>query len=424
MAELKIDLPLRERAYLRELARRQAEIAALPIMDKRKRMWYALNDEGNGTPPVVIETWTFDRDFMPEGVLKCETSEGRRIEGRLLVNIRNHELIDDDKVIPDSYDIGWFVNIDPMGVKIETESVEDAQGVATGYHFKHPIKDLKRDMHLLKPPRCSVDRDGTTAWKGFLEELFGDLLPVKIRSGVYGSAMLTYRVIELMGMEAFYTAMYDSPDETHQLMKFLQDGCLTVMKWAEEEGLLCLNNGNQSSFGSSYNFTRKLPREDINGDGVRLCDMWGASNSQETVGISPGMFREFCYPYYREVCEPVGLLYFGCCEPADPFWDDLKELPNLKKISISRWADEMYMGDALQGTDIIYSRKPDPKFLGVDEQLDEEGWAEHIRKTLRATEGVGLEFIVRDVYTVHKDLSKPRRAVEIARREIEKHFEA
>ena len=233
MAEAKMDLPSREREYLRELARRQAEIAALPIMEKRRQMWYTLNDEGNGTPPVVVETWTFDRDFMPESVYRCETTQGRRIESQMLANIRNHELIDDDKVIPDTYDISWFVDIDRMGVKIETESVKDGQGVATGYHFKHPIKDLKRDMQILKPPRCSVDRNGTLARKEFLEELFGDLLPVKIRSGVYGSAMLTYRVIELMGMEAFYTAMYDSPDETHQLMKFLQDGCLTVMNWAE-----------------------------------------------------------------------------------------------------------------------------------------------------------------------------------------------
>jgi hypothetical protein len=34
---------------------------------------------------------------------------------------------------------------------------------------------------------------------------------------------------------------------------------------------------------------------------------------------------------------------------------------------------------------------------------------------------VFVEFVVRDVYTVHGDLNTPRRAVEIARREIERH---
>ena len=55
-----------ERAYLRGLARRQAEIAALPVMRQRRQLWTDMNDARPGArPPFVIETWTFDRDFMP-----------------------------------------------------------------------------------------------------------------------------------------------------------------------------------------------------------------------------------------------------------------------------------------------------------------------------------------------------------------------
>jgi len=117
----------------------------------------------------------------------------------------------------------------------------------------------------------------------------------------------------------------------------------------------------------------------------------------------------------------MGLVYYGCCEPAHPFWEDIRRLPHLKKVSISRWCDERFMGEALRGGDIVFSRKPDPKFLGVDERLDEDGWAADIRKTLEATSDVPVEFIVRDVYTVHGNLEKPGRAVEIARREIDRH---
>jgi hypothetical protein len=63
------------------------------------------------------------------------------------------------------------------------------------------------------------------------------------------------------------------------------------MHWAEAEGLLRLNNGNQESFGSSYNFTTRLPAEGYDGEHARLRDMWGNANSQETVGISPRMFH-------------------------------------------------------------------------------------------------------------------------------------
>ena len=78
------------------------------------------------------------------------------------------------------------------------------------------------------------------------------------------------------------------------------------------------------------------------------------------------------------------------------------------------------MGEALKGTGIVYSRKPDPNFLSVDEKLDEEAWAAHIRETLQVTKDVMVEFIIRDVYTVHGNLDNPRRAVDIARQEIDK----
>ena len=224
-----------------------------------------------------------------------------------------------------------------------------------------------------------------------------------------------------MGMEAFFTAMYDFPEQIHRLMAYLRDNCLLLMHWAEAEGLLFPNNENESSFGSSYNWTTQLPLPDyIPGKPCRLKDMWGCANSQETVGISPEMFHEFCFPYYRDCCEPIGKLYYGCCEPVHPFWDDISKLPHLKKVSISKWCNEAFVANAIRGTDIVFSRKPDPNFLSVDVKLDEEAWAKHIRKTLEVTKDVFTEFIVRDVYTVHDNLNNPKRAVEIARKEIEK----
>lgn len=214
-------------------------------------------------------------------------------------------------------------------------------------------------------------------------------------------------------------AMYDAPDELHQLMAYLRDNALRVMRWAESEKLLRLNNENHDSFGSSSNFTTALPAAGYAGT-ARLCDMFGCANSQETVGLSPSMFHDFCFPYYRDVVQPLGLVYYGCCEPVHPFWNDISQLPHLKKVSISRWCDEKMVGEALKGTNIIYSRKPDPRFLGIDQTLDESAWSEHIRHSLEATPDVGVEFIVRDVYTVHGNLKKVGRAVELARQQIDR----
>src|ERR1035437_287904 len=125
-----------ERRYLRKLAGRQAGIAALPVMEQRRRMWTDMNDGKPGArPPFVIETWTFDRDFMPASIFRCQSEYGRRLEGGLLRNIRHHEILDDDHVCPDTLDMGWHVWCNEFGIEIPTAPAKDAEGVLTGYHF-------------------------------------------------------------------------------------------------------------------------------------------------------------------------------------------------------------------------------------------------------------------------------------------------
>lgn len=420
-AQVPFSVSPEERSYLRALAATQAAYAALPVMAEREAQWRAVNSGlPDARPPVVIESWTFDRDFMPPGTLRCSGRDARGIEHQLLRNVRQHELINDDRVVPDHFRVGWSISVDPYGgLRIGQETVKDLQGYETGYRWHHPIKDLRTDLRLLKPASCRVDREATQEYRQFVEGILGDILPVRIVSGMPGNRMLTQSVVVLMGMEAYFLAMYDAPDELHELMAFLRDNALRVMRWAESEGLLVPNNGNDESFGSSFNFTDELPRPHRPDGRIECRDMWGDANSQETVGVSPDLFHEFCFPYYCDVCEPLGLLYYGCCEPVHPFWQDLRQLPHLRKVSISRWCDEARMGDALRGTGIVYSRKPNPNFLSVDRTLNEEAWAEHIRATLRSARGVPLEIIVRDVYTVHGDLGNARRAVEIAHRVID-----
>jgi len=215
-------------------------------------------------------------------------------------------------------------------VQIKRHTAKDFQGVETAWKPELTITDLRRDLHKLKPATCRVDRQKTADYKAFLEDLLCPHLGVRLATGTYGCTMLTHRLVELMGMEAFLLAIYDCPDQLHQLMGYLRDNCLRVMRWAEGEGLLRLNNANQH-FASSCYFTTLLPKAGAAGappvqtagqtpaalgQPCRLGDMWGGSNSQETIGISPRQFHDFCFPYYRDVCEPLGLLYYGCCEPA------------------------------------------------------------------------------------------------------------
>ncbi len=420
-------LPENDIQRLRRLARHQAELAALPVMAERARLWRDVNDGVPGArPPFAIESWTFDRDFLSASLLQCESDYGKRLERGFLRHIRHHEILGDDHVCPDTLDMGWHFRFDEFGIEIPTTRVADAEGVVTGYHFDCPIKDLDEDGYgMVKPATFDVDREETFAEKAFLEETFGDILPVVLRGGFPGSCNLTQRLVRLMSQETLFTAMYDCPEKLHEVMSLLRDNARRAALWAEAEGLLTLNNGNQCTCGTCFNFTTKLPAREVPPGEVKLSDLWTAMDSQETVGVSPEMFAEFCYPYYADLAQMFGLVYWGCCEPADPIWESsLSKLPNLKTVSISRWADQTYMAEALDGRGIVFSRKPDPNLLGVDVELNEEAWAAEIRNTLALTadRNVPVQIVVRDVYSLHGNLEKARRAVEIARREIDKFY--
>jgi len=308
-----------ERTYLRGLAARQAEIAALPVMDQRKRMWTAVNDAVPGArPPFVLESWTFDRDFLPDSLLRSSSDYGRQLERNFLRNIRHHDILDDDHVCPATMAMGWHVWCNEFGVDIPTQYLKDAEGQVLGYHFDCPIKDLAKGLGDVKPATFGVNRDSTMEVKAFLEETFGDLLPVVIQSGTYGQNCLTQRLMRLMTQETFFTSMYDEPEALHLVMAMLKDNAKRMALWAESEGLLVLNNQNQCTCGSCFNFTTQLPKAPVAPGQVRLKDMWAVMDSQETVGVSPKLFKEFCFPYYRELAELFGLVYWGCCEPAHP----------------------------------------------------------------------------------------------------------
>src|SRR5665647_1999181 len=88
----------KERNYLRELARKYYEYANLPVMEERKKLWYDHNSLKGIRPVIVIEMGTFENEVLPAPI--CESAAAKEIELNLMREITDHELIDDDKVMP------------------------------------------------------------------------------------------------------------------------------------------------------------------------------------------------------------------------------------------------------------------------------------------------------------------------------------
>jgi hypothetical protein len=204
------------------------------------------------------------------------------------------------------------------------------------------------------------------------------------------------------------------PDDLHRFMAFLRDGHLAKLDFLEENNLLSLNNNGTYVGSGGFGYTDELPASDFDGK-VRTRDMWGFTESQETVSVDPVMFEEFVFHYQLPIAERFGLNCYGCCEPLDSRWHIIKKIPNLRRVSVSPWADVNLMSEYL-GQDYIYSRKPSPS----DIAMPHPDW-NRIRKNLKAfifaTRHNRTEIIMKDNHTIGKNPDNVRTWCRIAQEE-------
>lgn len=398
----------KDRIILRDLAKRQLELACSDTMKKLEKNWLANNMCRPNRPMVTIELGTFQNDVIPE-LLRCEGEQARKIETLLYSNMVNHTLFGDDTVVRDYIPVAWEKKFVPFGIEVTTEYAKEE---SLGYHFTEVIADLEKDFHKLGRSSYGVDKETTQRRMEFLSDVIGDILPVRL-SGECLWAVLTQNIIHIMGMENFFMSMYDAPEKFHEMMAMQTQDYLDYFDYLEKENLLLPTTGSVPVYQGSYAYTDELPE-----NGSKCGQMWLFMDSQETVGMSPDMFEEFIFPYYDRLAKHAGLVSYGCCEPVDPVWDNcLSKWENLRRVSISPWCNEEIMADRLKGAKVVYHRKPSPNFIGVGAVLDEAAVRESIGRTVSLNKGRSLEFTQRDVYTINKDVQKVKRYVEIIREE-------
>lgn len=406
----------KDRKILRCLAAQQLEAYHSNKNQQRIALWERHNNCQGERPIIHIEMDTFEQEIIPP-MLRCENETARALESSLYRNFLNLTLLDDDWVVPDYFPISWRTWFIPFGQEIGRSFAVDGNGVSLGHHFNYVISDLEEGWDLLHDSQFGVDREGTKAYADAAQEAFGDILPVRMTGGGLYSVP-TQDVVHLMGLETMCFSMYDYPELFHKMMDRLTDDYLAYFKFLTEENLLLPTTEFEGVGQGSRCFTQELPADHVTGPK----DVWGFMDSQETVSISPEMFGEFIFPYYKKVADCYGLLSYGCCEPVHPVWEYIRQFQNLRKVSVSPWCDETFMGEQLRGTRTIFHRKPSPNFLGVGENLDEDAFRAHIRATLEAAHGCELEITQRDVYSINHDIAKAQRYVAIIREEIEKHW--
>jgi hypothetical protein len=396
---------------LRDLVLRWIELAHLPVMAERKRLWTALKDLRAERPMVLFETWTLE-DYVSDRELSCQDPFLRGVELHMRRSIRQVEEVGDDLVLEPVYRLGWVIHTSDYGVPVEAVHAVDERGGDVAYHYNHPLQAVQ-DIERLQPRSWQVDRQETQRRLTLLQDAFGDILPVVLHGVSSFLAALTSDLFRLIGNDRLLAWTYDEPQALHRIMRYLCDDRLAYYIWLEQESLLGLNNTSELVGSGSPGFTTALPTADYAGQS-RLKDLWIWMESQETSMISPRMFARLFLPYMAEASRLFGLVYYGCCEPVHDRWEHvIAAIPNIRAVSISPWCNQRAIAEMLGGK-YVFSRKPPPwPISGVSPDWD--ALRRDIDETLDAARDCNLEMIYRDVYRIEGDRPRLRQWVELVR---------
>ncbi len=394
-----------ERAVLRELAERVAAHADSPEMAERRELWRRHNELEATRPVILCDPENGWNEIITERQLQCQGKLTRRWEAELRKEIFWAEEMGDDKPVERFFDVPYTVSADDWGLQTVVHQT-DRDGAKS---WESPLRDYSKDLARLHEPQFEIDWDTTNGSVDLAEELFGDMLTVRLKGTWWWSLGITVVAVFFRHIEKMYTDMIDHPDELKELFSLISQGLMKKVDYLEEHGLLNLNNDGTYVGSGGYGFTHEVPQADFRGK-VRCQDMWGFCESQETVNISPAMYEEFVFPYERPLMERFGLNCYGCCEPLHARWHVVKRHPNLRRVSCSPWADTEKMAEYLQGT-YIYSMKPSPTPLATT-GFDPEAARKGLREVFTITKGCRVECIMKDNHTLG---GRPENAVDWCR---------
>lgn len=402
-----------DREILARLAERVARIAASPRMEEVRRLWRQVNGLERTRPAVFCDPENGWNEIITEAQMECRGKLARRWEMDLRKEVFWGEEMGDDKPVEPFFDVPYTVSPDDWGLK----PVYRRTSTSGSCVWEGPIKDYRTDLKRLHSPRFEIDWETTRGCLALAQEVFAGVLTVRLKGIWWWSLGLTWPAATLRGLDKILYDFADQPDELKELLSIISRGHLDKLDYLEANGLLSLNNDGTYVGSGGFGFTDELPAKDFAGR-VRCADVWGFTESQETVHVSPAMYEEFIFPHEKPIMERFGLTCYGCCEPLDGRWNVVRRHHGLRRVSCSPWADLEKMAAFLENKYVL-SLKPNPAAIATPE-IDEDAIRRGLRDALDKTRGCVVEIIMKDNHTLGGQPENAVRWCRIAREEAER----
>ncbi len=399
-----------DRTILRELARRYRDISEKPVQDERRRLWTLKNSLKPVRPLIYVRAFAWRE--MPDNIVRCEDPLFQTAEKHLRQMIFADSFGDDTIMEPwlplraTHRNEGW-------GLQGERRYSGDPEEGA--YKEDYPLRD-PADIGSMRVPSHDIDEEATARNQARLAEALDGILPVGLNRGPARGlwAMdISTDLGHLRGIEHFMMDMMDRPEWLHRLLAFMRDGILKDHAETEAAGDFGLIN----HFNQAMPYAEELEPPAANTRGVTRNRLWCYMAAQEYTGVSPAMHEEFLLRYQMPIMEKYGLVAYGCCEDLTRKIGMLRQIPNLRRIAVSPFADVARCAEQI-GTDYVISYRPSPADM-VSYRFDPDRVRTILRRDLEACRGCHVDITLKDVETVERDPNRIRVWTSLAREIIE-----
>jgi len=380
---------------VRELAKRYAEIAALPRQQETIDGWRRLNGLQQTRPMVRIDQlpweelpWGEDRMVNQEGMLK-------QMERRLRMTLYVWDHFKADMVVLPYFGISKTVRNDRLGPAMAVERKGLSQ------HFAAQLATIE-EVEALRTQAIEVDPELDQRRLAETSEILDGILPVRL-TGVGRHTGLWDLISTKISPERMLYDLIDRPDYVMVLINKFVEMESGILDQYEQHGLLEAAPPEIHCTGA---FCDELPSPEYDGKKAMAKDTWVFSMAQMFSEVSPAMQEEYDIDPLKPLLERYGLVYYGCCEPLHNKIDIVRKIRNVRKISISPWAKKEIAAEKIHG-DYVFSAKPNPSHVAMG-SFD----ADLIRKDLQETVDIcrrhntPCELILKDISTVCNDPSR------------------
>lgn len=394
-----IKLTDRDKDILRRLAADLARIAALPVHKQKARLWQKLNDLDSERPMVWInEIPWHEMNVDGELTLQAEHPWARDQERDLRRTLYQWRHLPGDMIVSDYLACPLALHSTDFGIMEDVDVVRtDAANEIVSRHFKIQIRDYA-DLEKIRMPKVTHNVAATDFRYRAMCEIFGDIMPVKKVGQTHIWFTPWDYLIRWWGIEEAMIDMIERPDLVHAGVERMVDAWMTELDQFVALNGLSLDCDNTRIGSGGYGCTSRLPGEPFDPACVQPHNMWGCSNAQIFSEVSPQMHWDFAVKHDLRWLSRWGMTYYGCCEPLDRKIDILRQIPNLRKISVSPWCNTDRVVEKIGG-DYVVSRKPTPAILAED-QWHPERARQDLRAFLEKAGRCHVELIMKDISTV------------------------